>query len=68
MSLFTNLYTDKQEIIEWLETDKDAKGSFMQFHSNGDDIQLKELQNWLNENEEYAQKYREYHYGKKWNV
>ena len=25
MALFTNLYTDKQETLEWLETDEDAK-------------------------------------------
>ena len=68
MALFTNLYTDKQEILEWLETDEDAKRSFRQSQNEGCEIEITELQNWLNGNEEYAQKYREYHYGKKWNV
>ena len=68
MNLFTNLYNDKDEILEWLNSDKEANKAFKNFCNGKKEVNLEDLREWLLQNEELAQSYREYHFGKQWNL
>ena len=68
MNLFTNLYNDKEEILEWLNSDEEVNKAFKNFCNGKKEVNLEDLREWLLQNEELAQSYREYHFGKQWNL
>ena len=70
MNLFRNTYNDIDEIREWINAEETAATVFhKQFPDREiDDVDLETIRNWFEEHEEIASEYREYHYGKQWNV
>jgi len=68
MNLFVNLYNDKDEILEWLATDNEASKAFDISCHNSKEPELEDLRTWLSENENFAQRYREYHFQKQWSI
>lgn len=69
MNLFSNLYSDEQEIKEWLSTDAEAALAFKKVCSvSEEEMSLGQLRDWLLQDEESAKRYREFHYRKQWNL
>lgn len=70
MNLFTNLYNDVDEIREWLKEDKEAADLYLSDHKETDigQSELSDISEWLHNHEAQASKYREFHYGRQWNL
>ena len=69
MNLFSNLYSDEEEIKEWLSKDAEAKLAFEKACPTfKEGTTLNQLRNWLAQDEESAKRYREFHYGRQWNL
>jgi len=69
MNLFSNLYSDEQEIREWLSSDTEAKLAFeMACSVSEEEASFEQLRDWLIQDEESAKRYREFHYEKQWDL
>ncbi len=68
MNLFRNLYYDKEEIIEWLKQDEDALNALNNVSPKTDinTVPAAVLTSWLQDDEDSAKRYREYHFHKQW--
>ena len=70
MNLFRNTYNDLEEIREWIKNEPNMSELFeARFpETKVDNIDLKKIREWFEENEEVASEYRQFHYGRQWNV
>lgn len=70
MNLFRNTYNDLEEIREWIKNEPNMSELFeARFpDTEVDNIDLEKIREWFEENEEIASEYRQFHYGKQWNV
>ena len=68
MNLFANVYYDRDEIVEWLKQDQKAFEELNKIHQEPDidAVPTDDLLYWLQNDEESARRYREYHYDKQW--
>lgn len=69
MNLFSNLYSDEQEIKEWLSSDPEAALAFEKACPvSKEEMSLEQLRGWLLNDEDSAKRYREFHYKNQWNL
>ena len=70
MNLFRNTYNDLDEIREWIRNESGAMEIFRTRFPDKEieEADLEEFKDLFDENENIASAYREYHYGRQWNV
>ena len=68
MNLFANVYYDREEIVEWMKQDQKAFEELNKIHPelDIDAATTDDFFSWLQNDEESAKRYREYHYEKQW--